>query len=77
MVALPCRLVTQKTFIPANNLSSGKDPQSTFFYVVKGEAKVSLEPVGSQLPSAQNNLREEVACLGEVLPSAPYTIVHC
>ena len=45
-------MVTQIKFISANNPSSGKDLQFRFFYVVKGRAKVSLEPPGSLLPSA-------------------------
>lgn len=37
-------------------------PQFKFF---KGEVKVSFEPAGSQLPSAQNNPRARVAYHGE------------
>ena len=61
MFALPYRWVTQIKFISDNNTYSEKDPQFRFFYAVKGEAEVSLEPAGSRMPSAQNNLHIKMA----------------
>lgn len=64
MFALPYSGVTQIKFVSANDPYSGEDPQFSFFYIVKGRAKVSLEPTRSQSPSAQNNLHDKVAQLG-------------
>lgn len=49
MFALPYKRVIQIKFISANNPYFGKDSQFRVFYVVKGEAKISLEPTGSQM----------------------------
>lgn len=52
MFILPYRWVTQIKLIAADKPYSGKTLQLSFLYVVKREAKVSLEPKGSWLPSA-------------------------
>lgn len=60
MFVLPYRWVIQINFI-SGKYSFWKRPQCRFFSVVKGGAKVSLEPTGSVLPSAQNSPRTKVA----------------
>lgn len=48
-----------------------KEAQLRFFFVGKKGAKVSVAPIGSQLPSAQSNLHAEVAHLGATRPWPP------
>lgn len=61
---LPYRWVILIKFVFGTNLYFGKTLQFRFSYIVKGGAKVSLEP--KQFYSVQNNLYAKVAHLGMV-----------
>lgn len=56
----------QIKFISGNNSYTDKDLQFRFFCIVKGAAKISLEPTWSLLPSAQNSPYTKVTHCGEV-----------
>lgn len=57
-----------------NSPYSGKDPNldSSKNCVVKGEAKVSLEPTGTQVPAAENNPYAKAAYPGDTCPEPLY-----
>lgn len=54
--------------VSGDNSVGGQVPSFEFF---EGEVKVSREPTGSRLPSAQNNSHAQGSCLGVGACSEP------